>query len=240
VSGRLRRWLCVVSMVAVACLTGFGFAARHAMHPLLFDASADAFLRRSSALEHRVAVGLSEVGKPTIFIAIIAFIAVALLLVGDYRAAVAAVVSVGVAMGLVEDVLKPFFDRRLGSVAGPTFPSGHTAVAVALAGAVMLAASGRRPLGRLLGPVLRRLLVAVVLVLSCTIGLAMVVLRFHYLTDVVAGIPLGLAVSGCTAVILDAVAARWQARRPSSLTTTGSPRPADPIPTGQQHRAIGL
>ena len=213
VSDRLQRWVVVVTVVAVGSLAGFGFAARNATRPLLFDANADTFLRESSGLEHRVAVLLSEVGKPAIFVTLTALIVVALILLGDYRAAVAAVVSVGVALVLVEDVLKPFFDRRMSSVAGMTFPSGHTAVSVALAGTVALAASGRRPLGRLLGPVLRRLLVAFVLLLSCTIGLAMVVLQLHYLTDVVAGIPLGLAVSGCTAVVLDAVAARWQASK---------------------------
>jgi membrane-associated phospholipid phosphatase len=203
----------VVSVVSVAWLAGFGLAARNSKRPLLFDRSADVFLGRDSGLEHRVAVRLSGVGDPKVFIIITALIAVALIVVGDFRAAVVAVVSVGLAVVVVEDLLKPFFDRRLGSVPGPTFPSGHTVVAVALAGVVTLAASGRRPLGRLLGLGLRWLLVAVALVVSCTIGLAMVVLRLHYLTDVVAGIPLGLSVSGCTAVLVDAVATRWQASR---------------------------
>ena len=37
----------------------------------------------------------------------------------------------------------------------------------------------------------------------------MVVLRLHYMSDVVAGVPLGLAVTGCTALALDAIAGHW-------------------------------
>ena len=33
----------------------------------------------------------------------------------------------------------------------------------------------------------------------------MVALRLHYLTDVMAGVPLGLAIAGCTAVGVDAI-----------------------------------
>ncbi len=214
VSARLRRWVLGVSILAVGCLAGFGFAVRNSTRPFLFDATVDSFLLRTSGLEYRVAVILSEAGDPKIFVTITAVVALALILLRDYRAAVAAVVSVGVALVLVEDALKPFFDRHHGTwPGGPTFPSGHAAVALALAGAVTLAAAGDRPLGRLLGPVWRRLLMVVVLGIGCTIGIAMVVLQFHFMSDVVAGIPLGLAVSGCTAVALDAVAARWQAAR---------------------------
>ena len=151
-----------MSTVAVACLAGFGFAARNSSRPLLFDASADRFLSQRSELWHRVAQRLAEVGDPKVFVTITVVVALALILVGDYRAAVAAVASVGLALILVEEVLKPFFDRRLPDLVGPTFPSGHSAVAVALAGAVAVAAGPSRPLGRLLGHFWRRLLVAIV------------------------------------------------------------------------------
>jgi membrane-associated phospholipid phosphatase len=173
----------------------------------MFDHRVYVFFLSASGLEQRVAVLLSDLGDPEIFVTITALIALALIFLDDYRAAVTAVVSAGLAWALVEHVLKPFFDPRL----GPAFPSGHTAVAVALAGAVTLAASGERPLGRLLGAVLRNLLKATVLVLSGTIGLAMVVLELHYLSDVVAAIPLGLSLSGCTALLVDVFATRWRA-----------------------------
>ncbi len=168
------------------------------------------FLHRSSGFGQGLAVLLDNVGAPAEFAAITALIAFALILVDDYRAAVAAVGSVGIALVLVDEVLKPFFGRHLEGVDGLTFPSGNATVPVALAGIVALAAGGSRPLGQLLGARLRRLLMAVVLILSCCMGLAQVVLGSHYLTDVVVGIPLGLAVSGCTALFVDALAGRLQ------------------------------
>jgi membrane-associated phospholipid phosphatase len=178
---------------------------------MLFDLSADSFLHRNSGVVGtRVALDLSNVGDPKAFLTVTAVIAFALIVVGDYRAAVAAVVSVGAALVLVEDLLKPFFDRHLDSLpkGGLIFPSGHTVVPLALAGVVALAASRSRPLGRRLGRIWRGVLVAVVLILSISMGLSQVVLRSHYLTDVVAGMPLGLAISGCTALLVDALADR--------------------------------
>jgi membrane-associated phospholipid phosphatase len=209
VSYRLRPWVLVVSIVAVASLAGFGFAARNSGRPLLFESTVDMFLQRNSGfLGIRVARLLSNVGDPKEFLTVTALIAFALIVVGDYRAAVAAVVSVGVALVLVEEMLKPFFNRHLGSLpkGGLIFPSGHTVVPLALAGVVVMAAGSSRPLGRRLGRVWRGVLVAAVLIVASSMGLAEVVLQSHYLTDVVAGIPLGLAVSGSTALLLDALA----------------------------------
>lgn len=206
---RLRLWVLGVSILAAGCLAGFGFDARGSRRPVLFDRRADAFLLRPSGLDHRVAVVLSEVGDPKVFVVITVVITVALALLGDYRAAAATVAGVALALVLVEELLKPFFDRHLGGLPGPTFPSGHTTVSVALAATLVLAARDVRPLGRLLGPVLARLLGALAVVVACAIGLAMVVLRLHYMTDVVAGVPLGLAVAGATAASVDTVARRW-------------------------------
>ncbi len=225
VSNRLRRSVLVLSLVTIACLSGFGFAARNSSRPLLFDSSVDAFLRRTSGLQNRLAGLLSEVGHPKVFVTITALVVLALVLLGDHRAAMATVMSVVVAVFLVEEVLKPFFDRRLGSLPGPVFPSGHTAVSVALAGAVIMAAGADRPLAHLVRPPFRHLLVAIVLVVSCAIGVAMVALQFHYMSDVVVAIPLGLSVSGFTALLLDALAARWQ----KSMTIT--PRKCRPEST---------
>jgi membrane-associated phospholipid phosphatase len=44
------------------------------------------------------------------------------------------------------------------------------------------------------------------------IGLGMVILRLHYLSDVIAAIPLGLAVAGLVALTMDAITARGISR----------------------------
>lgn len=195
-------------MVAAGCVAGLGFYVRGSDRPVLFDRSADSMLVRTSGLEHHLALLLSDVGDPKIFITITAVVVLILAVLHDYRAAVAAVTAVAAALVLVEEIFKPFFSRHFGELPGATFPSGHTAVAMALAGVVILAANDRRPLGRLLGPIWRYVLTAVAFALAGTIGLAMVSLRLHYMSDVVAGVPLGLSVAGCTGLALDAVARR--------------------------------
>lgn len=221
VSKGLRRPILALSLVTVVCLSGFGFAARDSSRPLLLDSSVDAFLRHTSGWPRGLAELLNEVGNPMIFVTITAFVALTLVLLGDHRAALATVMSVAFAVFLVEAVLKPFFDRRLGSLPGPVFPSGHTAISVTLAGVVTLAAGADRPLAHFVWPAFRHLLVAIVLIASCAIGVAMIALQFHYMSDVVSAVPLGLSVSGVTALFLDAFAARWQKAMPIIPTTSG-------------------
>jgi membrane-associated phospholipid phosphatase len=211
----LRRWVLAVTILASSCLAGFGFAVRNSSRPVLFDRRVDAFLSRASGIDHRVAIILSQFGDTKIFATITTVVAIGLILLGDYRAAAGTVGSVAVGVVVVEDLLKPFFSRHHAGFTGATFPSGHTTVAVALACAVILAAGTSRPLGRLLVPPLRYLLSTILLVVACAVGVAMVVLRLHYMSDVVAGVPLGFAVTGCTAVFLDAVARRWASPSPS-------------------------
>jgi undecaprenyl-diphosphatase len=209
----VRRWVLGLIGFALACLGGLGLAVRGSPRPLLFDSAVDGFLRRSAGMEHRLAGYLSGLGRPGTFVMITLAVVLILVLVGDYRAALTAVVTVPVTLVLVERILKPFFDRGLGFLAGGTFPSGHAAVSAALGGAIILAAGRQRPLGQRLGPAGRAGLVAAVLVVCAAIGLAMVMLQLHYMSDVVAGLPLGLSVTGGLALLLDALAARWPASR---------------------------
>ena len=139
----LRPWVLGVSVLGVACLTGLGFDVRDSSGPVLFDRPVDLFFLR--LFDHRVAILFRDLGRPNIFETITLVAVVVLVVFGDYRAAVATAGSVALAVVLVEDVLKPFFDRRHPYVLGPTFPSGHTAVAIALAGVVMLALRAERP-----------------------------------------------------------------------------------------------
>jgi undecaprenyl-diphosphatase len=211
----LRRWVLGLIGFAVACLGGLGLAVRSSRGPLLFDSAVDGFLRRTSGMEYRLAGYLSDLGRPGTFVTITVVVALILLLVGDYRTALTAVVTVPCTLVLVEKILKPFFDRDLGSLPGATFPSGHAAVSAALGGAIILAAGRQRPLGQRLGPAGRAGLVAAVLVVCAAIGLAMVMLQLHYLSDVVAGLPLGLSVTGGLALFLDGLAARWSTSQDS-------------------------
>ena len=206
----LRPWLLVLVGAAGAILAGFGAAVWHSDHPVLFDGRADSFFMGASGFAHHAALVLSRAGDPGVFVTITAAVALVMVALGDVAAAVTAVGSVAASVVLVEEVFKPLFDRHLDELSGPSFPSGHIAVSMALAGAVVLAAHRGRPLGRALGPALRSLLKVGVVAVACAIGLAMVSLHLHYLSDAMVGAPLGLAVTGTVALSVDAAAARWQ------------------------------
>jgi membrane-associated phospholipid phosphatase len=214
VPDQLRKWVFGVTALAVASLASVGFATRHSVRPVLFDVAVGNFLGHSLTSFQRVELFLSDFGNPFVFSTIAAIVCISFLLLRDYRATVAVGASVLFARIAVEDVLKPFFGRHLVGVAGgPTFPSGHTTIAFALAGVVILASRRSRPLGRLLGAPLRLLLVAVMLGASSAIGISMIALHWHYATDVIVSVPLGLAIAGCTGMGVDAASDYLRSQR---------------------------
>ncbi len=223
VPGYLRRWVLGVTVLAVVSVASVGFATRHSTRSVLFDSAAAKFFVNSLRSYHGVELFLSHFGDPAVFLTITSIACVTLLILRDYRAAFAVVTSVAFARIAVEDVLKPFFDRHLAGVGGgPTFPSGHTTIAFALAGTVILASGRARPLGHLLGVPLRLLFVTTVLAVSSAIGVAMISLHWHYATDVVVGVPLGLAIAGCMGILVDVVCNYVNSRRRVALTAEHS------------------
>jgi len=104
-----------------------------------------------------------------------------------------------VAAPLAEWSLKHVVARQRPENVSLSFPSGHSTAAAAFFGAVMYLAGSLPP--RLCGPV--RVLAGVMIVL---VGLARVMLRAHWPSDVLAGFALGLVLASL-AVLLDAAAA---------------------------------
>ena len=95
----LRPWVLAVTIVAAGFLAGFGFYVRDSSRSVLFDRSVDDFLGQTSGFAYRVAILLSHVGEPEIFVTITAVVALALIVVGDFRAAFAAFLAVGAGVG---------------------------------------------------------------------------------------------------------------------------------------------
>ena len=99
--------------------------------------------------------------------------------------------------------LNPF----MGTI-GSAYPSGHAAYATAY---VAMAVIASRVLG---GIVSRTVLVLVAVVVAAAIGASRIYLRAHYLSDVVGGFGLGLAIfAGCAALALVAGFIRQNAKR---------------------------
>lgn len=131
-----------------------------------------------------------------------------------YRPALAALAALVIA-SLAADALKEVFDRprppsaqALLLVGGPSFPSTHAATTSAVAAALLVATAW--PSTRVL-----RLATLVLTVAVVFIGLCMVYLGAHWLTDVLAGWLLGSCVGGAVA---------WAARRLWPLRRGTAPR----------------
>jgi len=128
--------------------------------------------------------------------------AAALLVARRVPDAVAVVVARLVELGIETAVKalvnrsRPVFSHPVATAGGGSFPSGHTAGSAALYGILVLLLVRR----------LRVTIAATVFVLA--VGASRVVLGVHYLSDVVGGLALGLAVAAGTLLLRDWATAR--------------------------------
>ncbi|WP_131785478.1 phosphatase PAP2 family protein [Protofrankia symbiont of Coriaria ruscifolia] len=125
-----------------------------------------------------------------------------------HRAALLSLSGPPSAGALTQWVLKPLIDRRLSG--GLAFPSGHTTGACAVAAVlVLLLLPGAALRWRLPGFV-RILLWYVAAVFGAGVGLGVIVLRYHYATDVIGGVLVAVMVIGVLAWMLDRQADRYR------------------------------
>jgi uncharacterized protein (DUF427 family)/membrane-associated phospholipid phosphatase len=173
------------------------------------DAGIDASIKARLAAHLGAAmdvVGLGNPGETTIICAILVLACLAL---RRFRGALLVAVSVPLASGITELVLKPAFGRTMGGAL--SYPSGHeTGVsAMAVTVIVLLLGPSRPPLPAWLRWVLAVAVAAVLPVLSvCLVGVG-----YHYLTDTIGGAAVGTGTVLATALGLDALVTRLAARR---------------------------
>jgi undecaprenyl-diphosphatase len=161
-------------------VTGFDHSVARGVHSLLSDDAAGAM---------RV---LTYVGALQVALPLCVLVAVVLARVHDRRAMVALIVVYAATQAIVT-LIKVLVerDRPAGSealIGGYAFPSGHSATAVAVYGALALIAV------RHLGPRVRTAAIAAAALLAITVGITRVYLGVHYPTDVLGGWLLGGAV----------------------------------------------
>ena len=173
--------------------------------------------------DQHLALWLAAPGTLIPAVALSAAIAIGCLLTGRLAGAVLAAVAVPVAGGLNEALLKPLVHRTyLGQV---TYPSGHTATMFALATTVtVLLATPRAATAR----PLRILIIAAAYLLGVVVAVAVIGLRWHYLTDTVAGAAVGTGTVCGLALALDRPAVRRRlgiaSRRLSVVRRSRTPR----------------
>jgi undecaprenyl-diphosphatase len=177
------------------------------------DVSLDAAVH-GTALAHRwlrtVALVVTDLGSPVAVDVVAAAAVIALLVRRHVPAAIAvAVARFGelAAETAVKDWVdrgRPVFSHPLATAGGASFPSGHSAGSAALYGILIM----------MCAPVLtrgwRRLVVAVGTVFVLAVAASRVVLGVHFVSDVVAGLALGLVWAAGTLAVVAAIAARMR------------------------------
>jgi membrane-associated phospholipid phosphatase len=224
----------LAACIALTAVLGVLFYHQH--RPDALDAALDD--RIGSALGSTTAANALSVvvrlGEPAGVATMTVLLVAACLATRRLRGAVLAAISVPVATGLTELVIKPLVGRIYG-LSSLTFPSGHaTGVFTVAAVVAVLLLGPQRPQvpGRL-----RALLLLASYGTCGVVSLALVALDYHYFTDTVAGAATGTAVVLATAFVLDLLLPRWTV--PTWLAGPAPPSRAagDPAParaTGQR------
>jgi membrane-associated phospholipid phosphatase len=222
----------LVACVALTVLLGLLFYHQH--QPDALDAAVDDWI--GSALSSSAASAVLHVvvvlGEPAWVAAMTVVLLAACLVTRRLRGALLAAISVPVAGGLSDLVIKPFVGRIYG-LSSLTFPSGHATGVFTVAAVVAVL---------LLGPQyprvparLRTWLVLASYAACAAVSVTLVALDFHYFTDPVAGAATGTAVVLATAFVLDLPLLRrlvpgWLKRSPPPSRAAGDPvtgRPPD-------------
>jgi membrane-associated phospholipid phosphatase len=211
--GATRRAAAVLLACCAALIAILGLLFAH-------QASADGFDRRLDspvitwfAGHQGLGQWLMLPGSPLAAAVLSVAIVVACLLGGRLNGAVLAAAAVPVADGLNDGLLKDLVDRTYRGVL--TYPSGHTTAVFTLAATVSVLLL--RPAGRDRPHVARILVSALACVTGIVVATALVGLRFHYVTDTLAGAAVGIGTVCGLALLIDLPAARrrleWLVRR---------------------------
>jgi membrane-associated phospholipid phosphatase len=210
-----RRPAAIAAACCLALVAVLGVLAAHRSSGNAVDRPVDRWLVRNLGSHTRALTDIVSLGDRLEVTVLTTILVLACLAVRRVNGAILAVISVVVAVGLTEFILKPLVHETIkGSL---TYPSGHTASLFALIGVVgvlMLAPPGKRP-----RPILRLLVVLGLILVGCIVAVTLIALDYHYFTDTVAGAAVGIGIVLATSFLLDGsamrrrLAAAWPGRR---------------------------
>jgi PAP2 superfamily len=198
-----RRGLAAVIVVAAVVATAaLGVRYARTRTPGRLDRHLDDEIQHRVARHSQLVVRVVDLANPGSIIVICVLLFALFMLMNRTRLAVLAVLGPALAGGLVDLVLKPLFDRHLGSML--SFPSGHTAATASLALVVIFAMVGP---SRLQWPFVFRWLIALAATASVPVmAIALIGGGYHYATDTFGGLLVAIACVLSVALLIDATA----------------------------------
>lgn len=201
------------ALLGLAALAGLAFV--HHPWPNRLDSWVNGQLHAnydSGWAHHLTALG----SLPALAVGVVVIFVVGL--TRDWVRAAACAVSPLVAVVIVDKLAKPLVGRHAGLGGSSTYPSGTAAAVVALATAIVLVA-----------PRLAKLPLAVLgVAATIAVSVAVVVLRWHYPTDVLGGMAVGMG----SVLAIDGLC-----HLPWALSSR--PRRSRPVPVGPGDEPVG-
>ena len=205
-------------MAAVIVAAALGVRYARTRTPGRLDRHIDESIQRHVAGHSGFLVRVIDLADPGSVIVICALLFTLFLLLNRSRIAFLAVLGPALAGTLVDLVLKPLFNRHLGSML--SYPSGHTAATSSLALVVIIAMVGP---ARLQWPVAIRWLIALAAMASVpVIAIALVGGGYHYATDTFGGLLVGIACVLTVALLIDTVAGQPGSHRAGSAKASSN------------------
>jgi len=168
------------------------------------DRPVDSWLRHHLASHPPVLSYIGFLGGGQMTAVLTAILVLVCLLTRRVNGAILAVISVVVATGLTESVLKRLVHETLNG--GLTYPSGHLTSVFALTGVVgvlLVNPPHHRP-----RPLVRLAVVLGLVAVGCVVAVAMIELEYHYFTDTIAGAAWGTCVALAATFLLDRAGVR--------------------------------
>jgi membrane-associated phospholipid phosphatase len=203
---------CCAVLVAIA-----GAVAAGKSHGNALDRPVDSWIRSQFGTDHATTQLISNLGVYGSDLVAVAIVVWALA-ARRRDAAALTLISVPIAFGVTEFVLKPLVHEKIDNFL--TFPSGHTEAVICVAAILgVLLLPGGPPRW------VRVLPVAVAAAAGVAVAVSMIALDYHYFTDTVAGAAVGTAVVLSTALLLDVPAVRRRlqpARQPQAPLRAGT------------------
>jgi len=191
---------CVVILVAGAVLA----AGRSHAGPL--DRGIDQWIIDHLHSHHNAMKHIADLGNPAPITALTVLVILGCLAARRVNGAALALVSVPLASGLTEVVLKPMVGETVGHPAVLSYPSGHTTSVFSVVAVVLVLLSG--PPGHRLPGWMRLTLAVVAVAVGCAVAVSLVGIYYHYFADTIGGACVATGTVLAVALLLDTPRAR--------------------------------